>query len=180
MVVEHTFITTLESHDVIRMAWELLISRGFGPLPPQEMALRPQGPNVVELRRGRERPDGAKSVLELPQFVRVEWDRGRVVVAASITPRTWMGRQYTPGSITSQSAHARQPDQEGLMLAVVGALEMLLAYRRPPAECVAGLDHLQHRLHDDARRARRRAWLVAGAITFGFILLCVIAVVTFK
>ena len=111
MVVEHTFITTIEGHDALRMAWELLVSRGFAPLPPLEAAQLPHSPNAVELRRGRENPDRAKSVVELPQFVRVEWDRGRVTVAAAITPRTAWGRQYAPGSIVSKSMSAREPDR---------------------------------------------------------------------
>lgn len=177
MVVEHTFITTLEGHDALRMAWELLISRGFAPLPPPEQALRPLAPNAVELRRGRENPERAKSIVELPQFVRVEWDRGRVAVAASITPRTWMGRQYTPGSMITKPISARQPDQENLLLAVIGSLEMLLAHRRAPAECVAGLDQLQHHLVQQARRSRRRGWLIVGVIIVGFVGLIVFATV---
>src|SRR5215218_6307209 len=110
------------------------------------------------MRRGRANPARAKSIVELPQFVRVEWDRGRVTVAASITPRTSMGRQQTPGAWTTKPMSARQPDQEGLLLAVVNSLEMLLAHRRPPAECVAGLDQVQHDLVQKARRARRRGW----------------------
>jgi hypothetical protein len=180
MVVEHTFITTLEGHDALRMAWELLLSRGFSPLPQQEMAARPPAPNAVELRRGRENPERAKSIVELPQFVRVEWDRGRVVVAASITPRTWMGRQYTPGSMITKAIDTRQPDQENMLLAIIHSLEMLLAHRRPPAECVAGLDQLQHHLVQQARRARRRGWLIVGGVVLALIGFIIFAATTFK
>jgi hypothetical protein len=169
MVVEHTFITTLEGHDALRMAWELLVARGFVPLPPNEAAQRPQSPSAVELRRGRENPDRAKSVVEFPQFVRVEWDRGRVTVAAAITPRTAWGRQYTPGSIISKPLNARDPDQENLVLAVVGALELLLGHRRAPAEAVAGLDQVQHQLVETARKKRVRNWLILLGVIVAFI-----------
>jgi len=180
MVVEHTFITTLPEPDALRMAWELLHSRGFTPLPAAELAARPPASNAVELRRGRPNPDRARSIVELPQFVRVEWDRGRVVVAASITPRTWMNRQYTPGTIMTKPINARQPDQENLLMAVIWALEQLLAHRRPPAECVAGLDQLQAQLIDKARRGRRKGWLIVGGIVLAFVAFIVFAAKTFK
>ena len=179
MVVEHTFITTVEGHDALRMAWELLVSRGFGPLPAAEAAQRPPVHNAVELRRGRENPDRAKSVVELPQFVRVEWDRGRVTVAASITPRTAWGRQYAPGAIVSKPLSAREPDQENLLLAVVGSLEMLLAHGRAPAECVAGLDQIQYQLVEMARRKRRRNWMILLGVVLAFVAFVVFAATTF-
>jgi hypothetical protein len=180
MVVEHTFITTIEGHDALRMAWELLVSRGFAPLPPPEAAQRPHSANAVELRRGRENPDRAKSVVELPQFVRVEWDRGRVTVAASIAPRTAWGRQYSPGSIVSKSMSAREPDQENLLLAVVASLELLLAHRRTPMECVAGLDRLQDHLNRMARGKRRRNWLILLGLVLAFVAFIVFAMTAFQ
>jgi hypothetical protein len=103
-----------------------------------------------------------------------------VVVAASITPRTWMNRQYTPGTIMTKPINTRQPDQENLLMAVIWALEQLLASRRPPAECVAGLDQLQGQLIDKARRGRRKGWLIVGAIVLAFVAFIVFAAKTFK
>ena len=180
MVVEHTFITTLEGHDALRMSWELLVSRGFVPLPPPEAALRPQSPNAVELRRGRENPDRARSVVELPQFVRVEWDRGRVTVAASIIPRTAWGRQYSPGAIVSKSMNAREPDQENLLLALVASLEMLLAHRRTPAECVVGLDQIQDHLTRLGRRKRTRNWLILLGVVVAIVAVVVLGAMSVR
>jgi hypothetical protein len=178
MVVEHTFITTLEATDAIDAAGNLLRSRGFTALPRSASPVPPPW-NVLEMRRGRGVPDRAKSILELPQFVRMEWDRGRVVVAASITPYVTMGRQRVPGAMRSCRIDARQPDQEHLLVALVGALETLLAHGRPADESVTALAAIENHLHDKARRARRRLWLILGGVFLAFITFVVYAAVYF-
>jgi hypothetical protein len=178
MVVEHTFITTLEAADAIGAAGNLLRSRRFTALPQSASPVPPPW-NVLEMRRGRDVPDRAKSILELPQFVRIEWDRGRVVVAASITSNVTMGRQRVPGAMTSVRIDARQPDQENLLVALVGALEMLLAHRRPADESLTALAEIENHVHDKARRARRRQWLILGGVLLAFTAFVVFAAVYF-
>src|SRR3712207_6576985 len=82
MVVEHVFVTTLEAPDALTRASEFLAAGGF--VVQEQKAFPLGGWNAVEVTRGKSNAARAKSVEELPQRVRVEWDRGRVTVAAYI------------------------------------------------------------------------------------------------
>src|SRR6266550_777518 len=83
MLVEHAFITTLEASDALQLASRFLNARGFEAVAQNAFALGPGGWNVLEMTRGKRKAQRAKSVVDLPQQVRLEWDRGRVTVAAS-------------------------------------------------------------------------------------------------
>src|SRR6188474_2921057 len=84
MIVEHVFITTMEAPDALRLASQFLSSRGFEAVHQEAFQLgAPDTWNVLEMRRGKKTPAKAKSHLELPQQVRLEYDRGRIALAAS-------------------------------------------------------------------------------------------------
>ena len=102
MLVEHTFVTTLEAVPAVRRACEFLQGAGFH--------LESVSNDGVQAVRGRKNPNTRK-IRELPQSVKLVYDRGRVNVAAAITPR---GAKDKP-------VHAY------LMTALVRALEDLLA-----------------------------------------------------
>ncbi len=106
MIVEHSFVTTLDRDRAFSVADELLGTLRFTP----ESAPASTGPTVAELRaarsditsalrfdggpthrqttrawrRGAKRPSGARGQNDLPTRVRMDFDRGRVVVAASV------------------------------------------------------------------------------------------------
>src|SRR4051794_16092301 len=86
MVVEHIFITTLEAPDALRLASQFLNARGYIASAQSAFAIGGGGGwNVLEMTRGKKSAAKAKSVIEFPQTIRIEWDRGRVTVAASST-----------------------------------------------------------------------------------------------
>ena len=78
MVVEHVFVTTLEMDEALGRTRRLLTELGFRP--------KPSVASCVHAVRGRKRPNSRK-LIELPQVVQVEFDRGRITVAAGITLR---------------------------------------------------------------------------------------------
>ena len=63
---------------------------------------------------------------------------------------------------------------------MVASLEMLLAHRLTPAECVAGLDQLQDYLNHVARRKRRRNWLIVLGVVLAFVAFIIFAATTFR
>ena len=83
MIVEHAFITTRDSAEVQASAGDLLSMLGFSPTSHSG----PEPPEHLDLSRGRRHARQAVYRLEMqPQRVRIEFDRGRVTVAASIEP----------------------------------------------------------------------------------------------
>src|SRR5688572_28685465 len=101
MLVEHSFVTTMDREPAFRAVELSLSSIGF-----QRIEAPPQ---TLELRRGRDKPH-ANGVGTLPQAVRVDFDRGRVVVAASI-----------------QEHRKPTPRHRDLMLAVVRTVQLALS-----------------------------------------------------
>jgi hypothetical protein len=168
MVVEHTFITTLSDQEALGAATALLNSRGFTAVGERAFAMDGTWTNI-ELTRGKTNPARAKSITDLPQNVRIEFDRGRICMAASLTPWSRGGREQIPGEITTRSVNKPHPLQQELLLALVAAVELLLVQRQPPHICTSRLDHVELEIHEFARRMRRRHW------TIGLIVLALIA-----
>ena len=171
MLVEHTFVTTMDAAEALAAVSDLLRARGFAPDDPPGRAAAGAGPvppsaspNMLELRRGKKNPARAKSALELPQHVRVEWDRGRVVVAASTLPRTWAGRQYPPGGWRTVPASKVQPDQAAMLTAVAEAIELRLAYREPPERCLVRLDQVEAEVRVTSAARRRKNQIVGWSV----------------
>lgn len=106
MLVEHTFVTTLDMGEAMDLACGFLGRLGF--------RLKSVTPNAIHAVRGRKKPTSRKVKL-LPQTVDLTYDRGRVTVAATITPRGRKGR----------------PIYGDLMTSLARGLEMLLADRAP-------------------------------------------------
>ena len=106
MLVEHTFVTTLDMGEAMGLAHGFLRRLGF--------RLKSVTPNAIQGVRGRKRPTSRKVKL-LPQSVDLTYDRGRVTVAATIMPRGRKGR----------------PIYGDLMTSLARGLEMLLVDRAP-------------------------------------------------
>ncbi|NQT11772.1 MAG: DUF1343 domain-containing protein [Planctomycetes bacterium] len=78
MLVEHVFVTTMEMSEAMERTAELLESLGF-------RIDSVSGDSICAVR-GRKNANTRKIFL-LPQAVTVQFDRGRITIAASITPR---------------------------------------------------------------------------------------------
>jgi hypothetical protein len=92
MLMEHTFVTTLDMGEAMDLASGFLGHLGF--------RLKSVTPNAIQAVRGRKQPTSRKVKL-LPQSVDLTYDRGRVTVAATITPRGRKGRPIYGDMLTS-------------------------------------------------------------------------------
>jgi len=78
MLVEHDFITTLPPAEAMKLASTFLAQSGF--------RIREASEASVNAVRGKARAV-SKKVVQLPQYVTLAYDRGRVTVAAAIEAR---------------------------------------------------------------------------------------------
>jgi hypothetical protein len=184
LIIEHVFITTLEGAEAMRLAAELLGRGGFAALPAAGFApvSAPGSPGSVgsadrSIDMSRGRPAGkAKSVGELPQRVRVDFDRGRVTVAASI-------EYYEPGSFTIGSRREPPPHSPKvrphieLMHAIIGGLEAALSRGMTIDDAVRPWAELEARLREDGRRRRLRRNIILWSV-FGSIVLLIVLVIS--
>lgn len=169
MVVEHSFVTTLPESAAFERACSFLQARGFTPI--QSPVVSPSTA-PLEFRRGKTNPARARSVSELPQTVRVEFDRGRVSIAASITPSAhWGGSSFTQNELTTKQADITNPKRMKLhtdmLMGVVLGLEALIG-RGVSEESAAQLWLVAERQIALAahRRKRRNAIVLAGLVVF--------------
>ncbi len=139
MLVEHVFVTTKEAAEALTAARDFLAKGGFRVAVETE--------NVLEMKRGREKVGQAKGLLQLPQQVRVEFDRGRVSVAVLI--------QHD----VKASSKCRE-----LLLMIAQGLENLLARGVPAAEVRRPLDALETQIAADFSRRHRRTIIFAIAV----------------
>ncbi len=138
MIVEHAFITTMEQDEALSAAWSVLEALHFR---------RDDGPaGTLVARRGKRKPN-ARRVLHSPQTVRVEYDRGRVTVAASIL-------EY----------RKVKSDHRWLMLEILDALQTRLAHDRTGSVRTAGVADVEAAIARSDRRRVRRLWLLIAAL----------------
>lgn len=77
MIVEHTFVTTLDAERAFALASELLAPLRFRSEPADK-------PGARQWRRGARSARKSRGLSDMPSRVRMEFDRGRVVVAAAL------------------------------------------------------------------------------------------------
>lgn len=128
MVVEHSFITTLDAADALGATRDLLLSRNW--------IIKSETPTAVEATAGEANVQKAKSVHTLPQHILVEFDRGRVTLAASITP-----------------VRKADPSHSHYLVAIIEAIENHIAYNDP--NCCDKWDNLVL-VHEEERRKKVR------------------------
>jgi hypothetical protein len=183
MVIEHTFITTLEPNHALGAASTLLQAGGF--TVQQNSAFQVGGGwTDLEVSRGRKSEAYAKDVTQCPQAVRVEWDRGRVVVAASITQKQRKGRGFKWSGNSSavtyplSGAPAKDRVYADLMLVITRALELLLVQQLPPEQAMQSWMMVEQQMKEESRRDRRRGNIIILSIlgVFFAIIIIVIAV----
>jgi hypothetical protein len=136
MIVEHTFITTRPAQDALNAAETLLASLHFAPSGDQSALAR-------EWRRGGTTARRARGLSDLPQRIRLEFDRGRVSVAGSVELR-----------------RKQQRSPRDAMVAITVALERLLADNQPPDTAAADARASQARLERIDRNWRIAGWCI--------------------
>ena len=165
MLVEHTFVTTLPQAEAFGAASAFLQERGFVALPQGQFPVGPHGWTALEVRRGVANPARAKTVLELPQQVRLGWDRGRMEVAASVTPKArGSGKPFVPtGFATSGDwggSKSQDPAIGQLLMTIARCLELLLAHRNGD-QAAAEWEQFHAAAIDAGERQRRRSRKIA-------------------
>ena len=140
MLVEHAFITTDTPDAALLGASTLLTRMGFVCEPCSE-------PNCVAFLRGRNKPQQAKKLSELPQHVRVAFDRGRVSVAASIT----------------EYRKAERLHRE-LLLTLAAALEANIGRAMAAETALADWNLVHEHIEAQARARRRTKRIVVGVL----------------
>jgi hypothetical protein len=157
LILEHSFVSTMPCDELMTAAQDFLGVRGFLP-EPLENDPTPR----LQVRRGRLKAGRTRSILELPQCIRLDWDRGRVNLALSITPNVQStGGFALSGASTVSSKSKKLRLHAALMTAIANSLELLLADRLPPAQ--AAVEWLQ--VEDEivkktARDAKLRVWKI--------------------
>lgn len=145
MLLEHSFVTTRDVGPVMEDTKEMLSSFGF--------AIEMRDEHSLQVWRGLPNPARAKNPNQLPQKVRVEFDRGRVIVAALIEERN---RKF--GRFSAD-----------MMTALASCLEGMLCEGRSLQEVRAPWDEVQIRIANLVAR-QKRSNLIAIVILIGIIL----------
>ena len=129
--------------------------------------------NALEMTRGRKKAARAKSVVDFPQQLRIEWDRGRVTVAVSaLSPQE---SQVTGWSTKPKGKVAAL--QEQMLAGLVNHLQQLLEARVDSEQVLAAWAGYEKRLHDaDRSRRRRNLWI---SLTILFLLFGAVVLIIF-
>jgi hypothetical protein len=166
VVIEHTFITTLEATDALSRASTLLQEGGFEVAGNSAFQLGANAWTELEAKRGKKNPARARDATQAPQLVRLEWDRGRVNLAASVTPNPthvgslrW-GTVAVTASPTGRQAKRMKPYVD-LMTSVARSVELLLSSQLPPDEARREWVQVEQGIIAAGRRKRRRHILIA-------------------
>ncbi len=140
MIVEHQFITTLPPDDYTMLATAFLRDIGFTAHSDEH--------HSVIGRRGKSGATYAKSADQLPQNVRLSYDRGRVNVAVSV-----------------ETAKLKLKNTQPYALAIATGLERILAHLEPMDESVMTARQAANALSEDFRsRKQFRLGLVLAVV----------------
>jgi hypothetical protein len=148
MVVEHIFITTLERDDALVLADAFFTDLGLQRARSRDGA--------DEWTAGKDRP---RALSDFKRTVRVDFDRGRITLAAS-----------APNLRTEQEKTC-QP----YMLALAASLEAHISHGQPAEEAAAPVLAAMDKIKRRERRTRLIAYIVIGVFLV-FLAVVIIAV----
>jgi hypothetical protein len=144
VIIEHTFVTVRPETEAFAAAGNLMTLFKFAPRPDP-------APSAREWSRGKRDARQAYGMTNLPQRLRIHFDRGRVSVAGAVELR-----------------HKNQLEARDTIVAMTVALEMLLAQGASPEAASADVLAKQAWI---ARVDRRRRIMLACLITLPFLLI---------
>ncbi len=146
MVVEDYFVTTLPAGEALSVTQAILSADGF-----RDIVGAAQNPNagasLLYMKRGKPMLQRKASVRDLPQEIRLEYDRGRVNIAASIHRR---GKE--------RYAHAE------LLIALLTTIRLLLTGQLPIEQARATLSELESELDARTPIPQSAAYILAGVL----------------
>lgn len=165
----------MDAPDALRTAAEFLRTFGFEAQTETAFALDQQW-KALEVHRGVQRGRRSRGVNEWPPMVRVEWDRGKVDVAASMSAparrQSWNIELGTGSKVRKKDERLMQQ----MLVLIARTLDLLLAQRLPPEQARVEWDQLEARYREQAQRDRRRSRIVT-IVAVAFIGLAIAALV---
>jgi len=177
MVVEHVFVTTLPADVAMKRSREFLVGRGFSEGAKGFEVISDQASlsNSLDMKRGKKSIRKVKQIIELPQQLLMQWDRGRVTVAASISNYT-SDRSYALGGNLGRNYSSKRSlkVQADLLVTIASALELLLVNQQTPAEAGVEWGAVEQKILDRHRQATIFKWVAVGiflALIVGVIIL---------
>ena len=182
MVIEHSFVTTLPSREALTAASEMLSRAGFVAETQGAFRIGETDWTSLQMKRGRSSITRAKDPTECPQRIRLDWDRGRITIAASIEPRSSRRSFYYGGVggmvVASDSRVGRATrDYSDLMILITTSLEALLVQRITPESASQSWYAFQEELKEKARKSRRRGLIVVGVL-FSLVILIIVLTIS--
>jgi hypothetical protein len=167
LLIEHTFVTTLEGPEAIGLADSFLRAIGFAASDPLG-ALDSSAAQSLEMTRGT-----APSIDPIYAWksVRLDFDRGRVTVAASVRPirrSTFrLSESLMSGREPSPSSKIGRPHGE-LMLALASELDALLAQGKSLADATRSWQAIEETTTRNIRNARSASLIKGSMIVAAF------------
>jgi hypothetical protein len=177
MLVEHVFVTTLEGPDALEATKDLLAEYGF---ELQNELIQDRNGNPVHsltMARGKKNPDRCRSVLDLPHQFQLEWDRGRVAVAAAITQPSWQTSRMAGRPLLVAKNNELQVHQQAILAHLARMVEARLSTRDPAADHRSEYEKLIRDIERDDAKHKKRIW-IAVAFALGMIILAIILGIT--
>ncbi len=170
----------MEAPEALATAAQFLSAAGFSAESQGAFQIGTQW-RVLDMRRGGANARTQRQgIIHWPQQVRIEWDRGRVDVAASITPVV-RPRGWGWGSGEGKVPKPEDAAMRRFLLTVPNALELLLSQRRPD-QAQASFDDIERLFQQlsDAERRRKKnlarwLWIILGVIVALIVLVIVAA-----
>ncbi|MBX3317553.1 MAG: hypothetical protein KF902_11920 [Phycisphaeraceae bacterium] len=147
MIIEHTFVTTLDPDDAFAGADQYLGPLGF-ERPMEGIDTSSPDHGFREWTRGKDNPAKAKVPTQLPQRLRMDFDRGRVTMAYAVT--------FTHPAKAAKHLKASA-------LALCAGVEQLLTGARSCDELITEVRELEEELDRRARKSKTVAAVLLGA-----------------
>ena len=173
MILEHTFVTTLEAKDALSQASKLLTENGF-ELEPESSFSMDGAWNRIKLRRGKKSPQKARHICELPQRIQMDYDRGRIVTALQIEAMP-VGSFWHVSSEPNANSRKARP-HIALMTRISQTLEALLVHRVDPREAAQQWKQLEAELIKEGMQKRRRRNSIATILLIVIALLLILSI----
>lgn len=142
--VRRSFVTTMDPIEAFGLANALLGPRGF-------VLGEGQPGRFQRWNRGEPSASPRTPITELPQFIRLELDHGRIAFTASL------------------QAGVRQAQANALLTGYAGSLESLLAHRDPLEQAAKMADLAESSLNKARNKARRKVAALSVAVFGGLI-----------
>lgn len=171
MVVEHEFVTTLDAPAALSAAARFLAQGGFASQDQAFTVGQPQW-TTLEMKRGKKSPARAKTIAQLPQRIIVNYDRGRITVAASITASHAWGGSANFNIGFGIDACGESPKKmilhQQLLIAIANGLDQVVAKGQPHEIAQADWLRTEQLIQEAAKKRTRRQLITAGIIILIF------------